>query len=281
MGGNIFKDYASPISRQHIRPTLQQYMTHLGIVFPRKAHVFRNFYPVGSAGTKEISGDLDLAIDFEHFFDGEPFNEDEIRDYRINYDEWEALHKKFSSRARTSTEEMCKWKAFLKLLAYPIVNEGIVHVANEKTTNGNLFTMFPQFDQYGQLSQYVQVDWMVGNLPWLKFAYHSAERGELKGMHRTQLLVATFATQGYTFLHTKGVKHKATNVFVATTPDEALDLLSGLFAPIEIEDTHTYENLHSFLERHTSKEDYSNIIKSYRRILTISKAKIPSNLEKE
>ena len=63
MGGNIFKDYVSPIKREYIRPTLSAYIKHLGYTFPKKAHVFENFEAVGSAGQKEYSGDLDLAID--------------------------------------------------------------------------------------------------------------------------------------------------------------------------------------------------------------------------
>ena len=68
MGGNIFKDYVSPISRQNIRPTLKKYIEHLEYVFPKKAHIFKNFSPVGSVGKKAVSGDMDLAIDFKHFF---------------------------------------------------------------------------------------------------------------------------------------------------------------------------------------------------------------------
>ena len=161
MGGNIFKDHASPISRHNIRSTLKKYIEHLGYIFPKKAHVFENFHPVGSVGKKLVSGDMDLALDFKHFFDDEPYNEGELRNYRIKHDEWEALYKKIKSRARTSTDEMCKLKAFLKLLAYPICSEGMIHVANEKTTHGNLFSMFPQYDYFGQTKKYVQIDWMV------------------------------------------------------------------------------------------------------------------------
>ena len=117
MGGNIFKDYASPIKREDIRPTLNAYIKHLGVVFPAKAEVFKNFQPVGSVGKKDISGDLDLAIDKSHFFEGEDFNVKELCEYRIRYDEWLALYKKIKTRARTATDEMCKWKAFLKLIA--------------------------------------------------------------------------------------------------------------------------------------------------------------------
>ena len=70
MGGNIFKDDASPIKRENIRPTYVEYVRHLGGIFPKKAGVFKYFTLVGSAGRKETSGDLDLAIDMRHFFDG-------------------------------------------------------------------------------------------------------------------------------------------------------------------------------------------------------------------
>ena len=74
MGGNIFKDHAKPITRENIRPTLKKYIEHLGLIFPNKAHVFENFYPVGSVGKKEISGDIDLALDFKYLFDNEPYH---------------------------------------------------------------------------------------------------------------------------------------------------------------------------------------------------------------
>ena len=248
-------------------------------MFPKKAHVFKNFNPVGSAGKKSISGDMDLAIDFKHFFDGEPYNAEELRQFRIVPDEWDTLYKKIKSRARTSTSEMCKLKAFLKLLAYPITSEGMVHVENKKTTHGNLFTMFPQYDNFGQMKECVQIDWMVGNLPWLKFAYHSGEAGDLKGMHRTQLMVAMLSSKGYTFMHLKGIKDKETQEFVATSPEEAISLFNELFGDLVRDDFHDFITLHHFLERYSSLEEYNQIIKSYIRILEISKAKIPIILE--
>ena len=279
MGGNIFKDYVSPISRQNIRPTLKKYIEHLSYVFPEKAHVFENFHPVGSVGKKPVSGDMDLAIDFEHLFVGEPYNENELKDYRIKYDEWETLYKKIKSRARTSTDEMCKLKAFLKLLAYPISSEGMVHVANEKTTHGNLFTMFPQYDYFGQTKNYVQIDWMVGKLPWLKFAYHSGESGDLKGMHRTQLMVAMLSNKGYTFMHLNGIKNKSTQQFIAITPEEAIELFSVLFGDFVRDDFHSFISIHRFLKLYSSKEEYKGIIESYLRILKTSKAQIPTILQ--
>ena len=280
MGGNIFKDHASPIVRENIRPTLKEYINHLGLIFPKKAHVFKNFHPVGSVGKKLVSGDIDIAIDFRHFFDGEPYNISELSEYRIFHHEWDTLYKKIKSRARTSTDEMCKLKAFLKLLSDPICSEGVVQVAKKKTTHGNIFSMFPQYDYYGQTNHYVQIDWMVGNLPWLKFAYHSGETGgHLKGMHRTQLMVAMLSAKGYTFMHLNGIKNKETQEMISSTPEEAIGLFNELYGNLIRDDFHNFITLNHFLKRYSSKEEYEKIIKSYLKILKTSKAKIPVDLE--
>jgi hypothetical protein len=275
MGGNIFKGYAKPIVRENIRPTLKKYIDHLSYIFPKKAHVFKNFHPVGSVGKKDVSGDMDLALDFNLLFDGEPYNKQELAEYRILYDEWESLYKKIKSRARTSTDEMCKLKSFLKLIADPIASEGIIHIAESKTTNGNIFTMFPQYDYYGIRESYVQIDWMIGNLPWLKFSYHSGESGSLKGLHRTQLMVAMLSYKGFTFSHLHGIKNKQTQVFVAKTPAEAVQLFSQLYGNFDADDFHNFLRIHHFLEKYCSEEEYGKIIRSYLKILDSAKAKTP------
>ena len=275
MGGNIFKGYAKPIVRENIRPTLKEYVKHLGSIFPKKAHVFDNFYPVGSVGKKQVSGDIDLALDFKNLFDNEPYNSVELADYRIVHSEWEALYKRIKSRARTSTDEMCKLKAFLKLIAEPIYSEGIIHIAEDKTTNGNIFTMFPQYDYCGQRESYVQIDWMIGDLPWLKFAYHSGESGSLKGLHRTQLMVAMLSNKGYTFSHLHVIKEKKSNKFVATTPEQAVELFSDLYGEVIRDDFHNFLRLHHFLELYSSREEYEQVIASYLRILDLAKARRP------
>ena len=66
MGGNIFKDKATRISKDRVKPTIEAYKKALGQIFPMKAHSLTFFEPVGSAGKKETSGDLDLAIDSTH-----------------------------------------------------------------------------------------------------------------------------------------------------------------------------------------------------------------------
>jgi len=279
MGGNIFKDYASPIVRENIRPTLKKYIEHLGFIFPEKAHVFKNFYPVGSVGKKPVSGDMDLALDFKHLFEAAPYNAEELSEYRVCHNEWQVLYENIRSRARTSTDEMCKLKAFLTLLAHPISTEGMIHVANKKTTTGNLFSMFPQYDYFGQRESYVQIDWMIGDLPWLIFAYHSGESGHLKGMHRTQLMVAMLSAKGYTFSHLHGIKDKQTQNFVATSPEEAIRLISQLFGKFTREDLYNFMSIHYYLKKYTSKEEYEKIIKSYLKILKTSKAQVPLILQ--
>ena len=280
MGGNIFKDDASPIKREDIRPTYVEYVKHLGIIFPNKAEVFKGFTLVGSAGRKEKSGDLDLAIDISRFFEGKPFNKEEMKDWSIDYDEWEKYYLKLKSRARTSTTNMVKWRAFLKLIGDVIKGDSLIKVS-EKNTSGNLFTLFPQFDQYGQINKFVQVDWMVGNIKWLKFAYYSNETTDLKGLHRTQLIVAMASAKDYTFIHTKGIKDKTNHNFVATTPEQAIDLFSKLYGPMEIKETNSYSSLHAYLKNNSTIEEYRKAIESYLRILKISNAIIPKDLKNE
>jgi hypothetical protein len=279
MGGNIFKDFAEPIERKNIRPTINRYIQHLGYIFPRKAHVFQKFVLVGSAGKKEISGDLDIAFDLSAFFDGEPFNENELRDYKIFPEEFTRLYNKIKSRARTSTDEMCKLKAFLKLISWPISHEGMIHVADGKTTTGNIFTMFPQYNLQGQLDSYVQIDWMVGDPRWTKFSYHSGESGDLKGLHRTQLMVAMLSNKGYTFSHLHGIKIKKSQEFVATKPSEAVELFNELFGPMKQEDFHSFIRLHGFLREYTTDTTYNEIINSYLNILKSCRAEIPNILK--
>lgn len=166
----------------------------------------------------------------------------------------------------------------MKLISAPIASTGLIQVANKKTTTGNIFTLFSQYDYYGERNHGVQIDWMIGDLPWLKFAYHSSETGQMKGLHRTQLIVAMLSAKGYTFSHTTGIKDKDSNSFVATTPKEARDLLTKLYGSITPEDLENYKNLHSYLEYNSSPEDYKSAIQCYIRILTVSKARIPMNI---
>ena len=54
-------------------------------------------------------------------------------------------------------------------------------------------------------------------------------KDNVKGLHRTQLLVALLANKGYTFSHTMGIKNKDTQEKVASTPEEAINLINKLY----------------------------------------------------
>ena len=278
MGGNIFKEYARPIVRENIKPTISKYIEYLGNIFPNKSQVFENFQTVGSAGAKDISGDIDLAIDLSCFFEGDLFNKEELGDYKIDFLEWDKLYKKFDSRARTATTHMCKLRAFMTLMAKAINADNTIYVAEKRTLAGNMFTMFSQYDAYGRRDHRVQIDWMVGNLPWLKFAYHSEETGQLKGLHRTQLLVAMLSSKGYTFSHVNGIKEKGSDEFIVTTPKGAVDLISELYGNISLDETDNYNNLYCFLKFNATPEEYKKAINIYINILTVSRARIPMNI---
>jgi hypothetical protein len=73
----------------------------------------------------------------------------------------------------------------------------------------------------------VQIDINFGDLDWLEFAYYSdVYEGNVKGLHRTQLMLSLFTYKGYTFSHNYGVKNKDTQEIVASDSEQAIKLLS-------------------------------------------------------
>ena len=139
MGGNIFKDEATSIKLEDIEPTIIAYADFLANLFPLKADSFRYFVPVGSAGKKPVSGDLDLAIDFSHIV--ESFTGDELKKWNINWDEWNDLYTGIHKRSRTATYKMSKMKALLTLIRSKIEAAGVT--TSTMVTAGNIFTCFP------------------------------------------------------------------------------------------------------------------------------------------
>ena len=69
-GGNIFAG-TDDIPREFIEPTLNKYYEELARLFPQHAGVFDSFEPVGSVGKKDVSGDIDLALDLKVMFGDE------------------------------------------------------------------------------------------------------------------------------------------------------------------------------------------------------------------
>ncbi len=157
-----------------------------------------------------------------------------------------------------------------------------IHMDPKKVTPGNAFGMFPQFDEEGNnLNIGIQIDWMVGHLPWLEFSYSSSEYDEnsnIKGLHRTQLMLAMFQAKNFSFNHKVGVKDKATKEVVARTPEEALNLLNELFGiSLSRAELDNYFTLHDSILNHP---DYDSVIQIYLKILDKTRVDIPDDLQK-
>lgn len=273
MGGNIFKNKATSIPKNRIEPTIKAYTKKLGEIFPIKAHSLTFFESVGSAGKKDISGDLDLAIDSTHIV--RAFTGTELEKWGIDWEEWNDLYTKIHKRARTATHEMSKMRALLTLISEKLAENNID--VGDRVTAGNIFTCFPQYDENGPTGDYVQIDWMVGNIEWLGWAYYSHGEISLKGLHRTQFLVALFSEIGYTFNHFSGIKEKGSKEWTITSPEDALELLSDHYGDIEHSQTQTFAQLHSWLLRSNS-DAYFKVVSRYREILKTQKENIPNVL---
>jgi len=287
-GGNVFKGQTNSIAIENIDPTLNAYFKELSQVFPKKAKIFNEetFQPVGSVRKVQVSGDIDLAVDSSSLLDKDMSDEAIVEwgiDPKLVMDEFELLKK----RARTATPEMLRMKAFLKLLARKINSEApTLHTDEAKVTNGNLFGMFGQIDPNGKsLGIGVQIDWMVGNLAWLKFSYYSAARpagSNVKGLHRTQLMLSAFQVADLSFNHVTGVKDKATGEVIAHDPEQALAILGQrLRFKISQADAENYYKLNELLKSKMNPADYSKLLDIYFKILDSTRADIPDDLHDE
>ena len=288
-GGNVFgKDKTASIKLEHIEPTLDIYFKELKHVFPKKAAIFnlQHFKALGSVGKKPMSGDIDLGVDSKSLLDHE-MSDKSMSEWGIDP---KAVHLEFAKlekRAKTSTPEMLLMKAFLKELTLYINSHAPkLYCDEKKVTNGNIFGLFPQINEQGEeVGIGVQIDWMIGNLDWLTFSYHSAAypvESNVKGLHRTQLMLSAFQQANFSFNHVTGIKDKETGVVIAHNPEDALDVLSKkLGVKITRADAEDYYKLHKLLKTKLKPADYNGIIDIYFRILDSTRADIPEDLQTE
>jgi len=281
MGGNVFAGKTAPIKRENIEPTLVRYFAELRELFPLKAYIFNgdHFVPLGSVGKKAVSGDIDLGIDTKDlvnfkYFD-ESVNQWGLKTSAVN-DEFEKL----SARARTANRTQLMLKAFLKCLTINI-NKRAPHIYcdESKVTWGNMFSLFPQAGEKAG----VQIDWMIGNIEWLKFSYHSIaypDDSNVKGLHRTQLLLSAFQTANLSFNHVSGVKDKVSGDVVADTPNDALAVLTARLG-MSI-DQRVASNFYDLLTTlMNDKKVYDETIDTYLQILDHTRCDIPDVLQVE
>jgi hypothetical protein len=284
-GGNVFAGRTSSIKREDIAPTLTNYFNELKQIFPSKADIFntKHFHALGSVGKKDISGDIDLGIDVSSLVDKE-VSDASIKAWGLNPAEVRAEAEALGKRARTATPEQLIMKAFLKLLTlYINAHAKNLYCDEKKVTNGNIFGLYPQTDAQGNdLGTGVQIDWMIGDLQWLNFSYYSSaypKGSNVKGLHRTQLMLAAFQVAGYSFNHVGGVKDKETGETVATNPTQALAILSSSFnVQFDKETTEDYYKLHALLKT-LPKAQYDAILDIYLKILDSTRCDIPDDMQ--
>lgn len=288
MGGNVFAGRTAGISIENIEPTLSAYFEELKRLFPKKSKIFdqHHFIPLGSVGKKVVSGDIDLGVNATDIIDNE-MTDSSIEEWGIDPIDVKAEFESLKKRARTATLEQLRMKAFLKMLTLYINSHAPnLYCDEKKVTTGNIFGLYPQINKQEQkVGIGVQIDWMVGDLNWLKFSYYSAAyppSSNVKGLHRTQLLLSAFQVAKLSFDHISGVKDKETKQIVATNPAEALNILNQrLNVKITIADADDYYKLHNLLESKMNIEQYNEMINIYFKILDSTRVDIPDNLQNQ
>lgn len=274
MGGNIFNS-TKPIKKEHIKPTLFQFLIQFKAIFPKAEPHFREMRTLGSVGKKDYSGDIDLALSGKSF--------DNLEDWGLDKDAVARLFEGFKKRARTATDDQLMKRAVIVAIAQKIESSKQDILVDVKGSgSGALFLAFPQFDEHNDdIGVNVQVDINVGDVDWLEFAYYSSNyTGNVKGLHRTQLMLAMFSNKGYTFSHNYGVKNKETQEIVANNPQEAIELLNKEYnINLDRASISDYFQLMEALEKDVDREELGKILDIYIKILDRTRADVPDDLQ--
>ena len=274
MGGNVF-NLAGPIKKEHIEPTMKEFYRELGKVFPQAKKYFKGMKPLGSVGKKAVSGDIDLALDAKSVM--------KIEDWGLDREQVLEDFRTFKKRSKTATNKNLIKRAIIVNIARKIDAKSKRIATDVKgSSSGTLFMAFPQIDENGkELGKHVQVDVNVGDLDWLTFSYFSKSyEGNVKGLHRTQLLVSLFTGKGYTFSHNYGVKNKKTQEVEASNPEEAVALLNKLYGTKLTKSTIAdYYKVMDAVKKSISKSEQTDVLDRYLRILDSTRADIPTDLQ--
>ena len=281
MGGNVFQG-TSGIKIEYIEPTVKHYLQEMKKLFPQKRALFSKKYMhyLGSVGKKAVSGDIDLGIDAKDLL--KSFDANELKKWNLEYDTIFVDFQKMKKRSRTATDEELMLKATLKGISrYINLNSRNIHTDEKKIGLGTMFSIFPQYDENDEdTGLYVQMDWMVGNIDLLKFSYYSKTySGNVKGLHRTQLMLAMFQAIDMSFSHTKGLSDKATKELITRDPKKMIQILNrGLGTKLRQSQINDYFKLSEVvLGLPISKKE--KILDTYLRILDHTRTDIPENLQ--
>lgn len=275
MGGHVFAGGSSPIRKEDIKPTLTRFIQNFVRVFPKAKGHFEGIKTLGSVGKKDVSGDIDLALDEKAFSN--------IKDWGLNQKDVDTYFAQFQKRARSASKQQLMKRAIICCISDRLEAESTFIKTDTKSAgNGTLFCQFPQFDKNGKfLDKEVQIDINIGNVDWLSFAYYSdSYQGNVKGLHRTQLMLSLFANKGLTFSHNYGVKNKETGELVANSPKKAIEVLNSLYGfNLDQEILQNYFKLQDYLKDNLSEEELHQIWDRYLKILDSTRCDIPDDLQ--
>jgi predicted DNA-binding ArsR family transcriptional regulator len=278
-GGNVFGTTDS-IKKENIEPTIEKFVDQISKIFPKKASTFIQFEKLGSAGKKEISGDIDLSYDIKNLF---PEGKPDFIGWGLDENKYNELVAQFQKRAKNASPEKIQLRAMIVLIGDKINNAlPDVEVDDKASGSGSIFCAIPQYDINGnKLEKSVQTDINIGNPEWLRFSYYSQSyEGNVKGLHRTQLMLSLFSNKGKSFGHSTGVIDKETGEKEASNPKEAIALLNKLYGfNIDQDILDDYFKLEKYIKEHLSTEEYNSIIDRYLKILDSTRADIPDNLQ--
>jgi hypothetical protein len=246
------------------------------------------FETLGSVNKKPVSGDIDLGINNHYIFDVHTDNlANELKSWNLTVTEFEETFNLLKSRSRTASDDQLCMKAFLlNLVRYINLHAPTIHCDEKKVTDSSIFGYYPQKDLNGNdTGECVQIDWMIGDLDWLRFSYYSAaypDDSNVKGLHRTQLMLSAFQVADLSFSHGIGVRDKTTKEWLARNPVQALSILNErLGTTLTTDIVADYYVLGETLAKQLDSEKYSKMLDTYFKILDSTRADIPDNLQEE
>jgi hypothetical protein len=278
-GGNVF-DITSSINKENIDSTVEKFVDELSRIFPAKAASFKSFEKLGSAGKKDVSGDIDLSYDVKNIF---PNGKPDFQGWGVDEGKYNEKVALFTKRSKTASVDKIQLRAMIELIGEKLdENSSDIEVDTKSSGSGSIFCSAPQYGPDGKpLGINVQTDINIGNPEWLRFSYYSnTYAGNVKGLHRTQLMLSLFANKGRTFSHATGVVDKETGEKEASNPTEALALLNKLYGfDISQDVLNDYFKLEDYLKKNVSPEEYNAIMDRYLKILDSTRADIPDNLQ--
>lgn len=274
-GGNVW-DNSAPIKKEYIKPTLKKFEEEFCKIFPVVSKHLNQIITLGSVGKKDVSGDIDLAINGDVFKDTD--------DWGLDKAHLTELFAKFKKSARTATESQLMKRAIIVAIS-EIVNKKSksIETSTKSAGSGTLFCQFPQYDENGnQTDLSVQIDINVGNIDWLRFAYYSdTYSSNVKGLHRTQLMLSLYQYKGYTFSHNYGVKNKMSQEVEANNSEEAINLLNKLYKfNITESILNNYFKLQEYLRNNLNETELNQIYNIYLKILDSTRCDIPEDMQR-